>query len=423
MNSLSALRILSFFSLIVFSSCWFNPAIENKLNAQGQDSKTRDTEESDSAAAKPKSALNEKLKAAIDLGEIEVKLTPMVPSKERTGLQFAPKAGTIKLSKTDEGLSGFLTLAKKDPIKVTVEFDDPKAIGGIAHLKIDVNGNSKFEDGEIHKIDAVERRGKFWYSSPDVTISLETTDGDATNTTRPYPIALWHTVNPKEPEKEPTVRWTRKGWHQAEFKLGDRTCTAVIGDFDLDGFFGDRDTWGIGKTAGAAWLPRNSIYKVNKHAWFDSVAYRITSVDKNGTSIKIRAVDVGMTQAEEKAQKDPFAKDKKYPRSESPVVFIHDYKEALALAKKEDKRVVIDFVTTWCGPCHSMDRHVYTAKPVFDKSSDVIFLKLDGDDERELNKQYKIKGYPTLILLDSAGKEIRRRSGYQGVAKLLDFLE
>ncbi len=422
MNSLSTLRILSFFSLVVFFGCLFNPAFENEV-ALGQDSKTTDTEESNSAAAKTKSELNEKLKAAIDLGEIEVKLTPMVPSKQRTGLQFAPKAGTIKLSKTDEGLSGTLSLAEKDPIKVMVEFDDPKTIGGVAHLKIDVNGNSKFENSEVYKIDPVKRRDKFWYSSPDVTISLETADGDAANTTRPYTIALWHTVDTKDPEKKPTVRWTRKGWHQAEFKLGDRICTAVIGDFDLDGFFGDGDTWGIAKSPGAAWLPRNSIYKVNKHAWFDSVAYRITSVDKYGTSLKIRAVDVGMTQAEEKAQNDPFAEDKKYPRSENPVAFLNNYKEALARAKKEDKRVVIDFVTTWCGPCHSMDRHVYTAKPVFEKSSDVIFLKLDGDDERELNKQYNVKGYPTLILLDSDGKEIRRRSGYQGVANLLDFLK
>ena len=139
--------------------------------------------------------------------------------------------------------------------------------------------------------------------------------------------------------------------------------------------------------------------------------------------MKIRAVDVGVTRVAEKAKADPFAEDRLVPRSEKPVVFLHDYEEALALAKKEDKRVVIDFVTTWCGPCKIMDQLVYSSQPIYEKSEDVIFLKLDGDDERELNKQYQIKAYPTVILLDSDGQEIRRRSGYQSVSKLLEFLK
>ena len=70
-----------------------------------------------------------------------------------------------------------------------------------------------------------------------------------------------------------------------------------------------------------------------------------------------------------------------------------------------------------------MDRLVYSSQPIYENSDDVIFLKLDGDDERELNKQYQIKAYPTVILLDSDGQEIRRRSGYQSVSKLLEFLK
>ncbi len=219
------------------------------------------------------------------------------------------------------------------------------------------------------------------------------------------------------------VRWSRRGWHEGQVKLGDQTCTVVISDMNLDGSFSEADAWGIGTTPNKARTPRNSVYSVGKHAWFDTVAFQVTSVDEHGGTMKIRAVDVGVTQAEEKANADPYAKDRLVPRSEKPVVFLSDYEEALALAKKEDKRVVIDFVTTWCGPCKMMDRLVYSSQPIYEKSDDVIFLKLDGDDERELNKQYQIKAYPTVILLDSDGQEIRRRSGYQSVSKLLEFLK
>ena len=35
-------------------------------------------------------------------------------------------------------------------------------------------------------------------------------------------------------------------------------------------------------------------------------------------------------------------------------------------------------------------------------------LKLDGDIEKELVQRYHVEGYPTMIVLDPAGKEIKR---------------
>ena len=316
-----------FLSLVVSFGLFSVVVLQNEATAQNQDdSKAEITEKSQSGSeAKPKAELNEKLKAAIGLGEIEVKLKPMVPSEERQGLLWAPKAGRVKLSQTDKGLSGSLSLAENESLKLMLEFEDPEPVGSIAHLKIDLNGDSKFEDGEVHKLKLTERRNKLWCMSPDVTIALKAASGKTTDQTRPYSIALWYVVDTNEPDKQPDIRWTRKGWHQGSFKLGDKTCTAVLGDFDLDGSFADGDTWGIGKNPRDACVPRNSVYKVNKHAWFDSVTYQITCVDKNGASFTIRAVDVGMTQAEEKAQADPYAKDRKYPRSEKPVVFMDNH--------------------------------------------------------------------------------------------------
>ena len=435
LKSLFSPRSFLALPIVAFLGCLFCLVVHGELKAQEKSDSELETE--------LMSELNEKLSAAIQWGEIEVKLSPMVAAKNAMGIPWSPKAARIKLSESDEGLSGRLAIGESEPVEMILQIDDAEGAGGDASWKIDLNRDSVFQENEIFELEATERKGKFWYQTPQVTISLKTTEGaaseekateekateekateeKATDETRPYALELWHVFDPFEPEKEPVVRWSRRGWHEGQVKLGDQTCTVVISDMNLDGSFSEADAWGIGTTPNKARTPRNSVYSVGKHAWFDTVAFQVTSVDEHGGTMKIRAVDVGVTQAEEKANADPYAKDRLVPRSEKPVVFLSDYEEALALAKKEDKRVVIDFVTTWCGPCKMMDRLVYSSQPIYEKSDDVIFLKLDGDDERELNKQYQIKAYPTVILLDSDGQEIRRRSGYQSVSKLLEFLK
>jgi thioredoxin-related protein len=64
---------------------------------------------------------------------------------------------------------------------------------------------------------------------------------------------------------------------------------------------------------------------------------------------------------------------------------------------------------------------VYTAAPVVDAAAGVIAVEIDGDESRELVKSYGVQGYPTLILLDGSGREIRRAVGYQGVAAMVEF--
>ena len=58
-----------------------------------------------------------------------------------------------------------------------------------------------------------------------------------------------------------------------------------------------------------------------------------------------------------------------------------------------DKLVVIDYFTTWCGPCKAI-------APLFQElassySSKIVFVKVDGDQSRELCQQQGIQGFPT----------------------------
>ena len=48
--------------------------------------------------------------------------------------------------------------------------------------------------------------------------------------------------------------------------------------------------------------------------------------------------------------------------------------------------------------------------------------KIDIDDNVELAKQYGVRGVPTLVVVDDAGNEVRRKVGVLQEAALLEFL-
>lgn len=95
------------------------------------------------------------------------------------------------------------------------------------------------------------------------------------------------------------------------------------------------------------------------------------------------------------------------------IEFSHDnFKEALEKARKENKPIFIDFMTSWCGPCKVLSEKVFTQESVgayFNEK--FINCKIDGDANKALLEKYKINAYPTMLWLSPKGKEIKRVRG------------
>lgn len=109
-----------------------------------------------------------------------------------------------------------------------------------------------------------------------------------------------------------------------------------------------------------------------------------------------------------------------------------DLEKAIKQAKEENKSVLVEFTgSDWCPPCIAMRKNVFSKKEFVESASKkFILVELDfpkGDEEvskknQPLAEKYKIEGYPTVILLDSEGKEFTRFFASQ-FPKLEDFLK
>lgn len=111
-----------------------------------------------------------------------------------------------------------------------------------------------------------------------------------------------------------------------------------------------------------------------------------------------------------------------------------DYEKSLAKAKETKKMVLLDFTgSDWCGYCIKLDDEVFS-KSAFKKfaKENLVLVELDFPHNTPLSKKtkaqndalgkkYKVNGYPTIVLLDSDGKEVTRWVGYD--AELLSQLE
>lgn len=102
------------------------------------------------------------------------------------------------------------------------------------------------------------------------------------------------------------------------------------------------------------------------------------------------------------------------------------YKDALKKSKKEKKPVLIYFTgSDWCGPCKVLDKdlfHTEKFKAIADQN--LVLLEVDIPRRKDilpadkmsenlyLQSKYKVKAFPTLMMINHRGKKIAEKKGY-----------
>jgi thioredoxin-related protein len=105
--------------------------------------------------------------------------------------------------------------------------------------------------------------------------------------------------------------------------------------------------------------------------------------------------------------------------------WLTDLPKAQALARTENKMVLLDFTgSDWCGWCIRLKKEVFS-QPEFIAyaNKNLVLVEVDfprqkpqSREQKQANQklaaQYRVEGYPTIIVLDSNGRKIGE-SGYE----------
>ncbi|MDL5054345.1 thioredoxin family protein [Oscillatoria laete-virens NRMC-F 0139] len=110
-----------------------------------------------------------------------------------------------------------------------------------------------------------------------------------------------------------------------------------------------------------------------------------------------------------------------------PGQWSEDYDATLKAAASAGKPVMLDFTgSDWCGWCIKIKKEIFDTAEFKQFAKDNLFLvELDFPRKKsqseavktqnaKLAEQYNIEGYPTLIILDSKGKQIGEMGYVEG---------
>ena len=114
------------------------------------------------------------------------------------------------------------------------------------------------------------------------------------------------------------------------------------------------------------------------------------------------------------------AEDVVYLTTEQFKQRVFDYSAEREWKYRGDKPCVIDFYTTWCGPCKRL-------APIMEELSQtycdrVVFYKVDTERERELAYQFQISSIPQVLYIPVEGKPVLLKGLYpkETIVKIIE---
>lgn len=96
--------------------------------------------------------------------------------------------------------------------------------------------------------------------------------------------------------------------------------------------------------------------------------------------------------------------------------------EAKKIAAKTNRKIFVDFMATWCGPCKMLEHDVLSTDGFKKMSNKIVFLQIDVDAQPSVSQAYGITAMPTQMVLNPDGTVVSKTVGYGGPQAFYSWL-
>ena len=101
--------------------------------------------------------------------------------------------------------------------------------------------------------------------------------------------------------------------------------------------------------------------------------------------------------------------------------------QAYESSLKNNEKMVIDFYADWCIPCKKLDALTFSNERVIKEMERFAIYKVDmtkmTPENENLRKRFNVIGMPTVLIIDSQGKEVNRLTGFVNADEFLSYLK
>lgn len=90
---------------------------------------------------------------------------------------------------------------------------------------------------------------------------------------------------------------------------------------------------------------------------------------------------------------------------------VHSLEHALELAKRQDKKVLVNMSAIWCTACRQLDQQVFIQSDVRGFiQQHFIYARVEYESEqgKAFSVKYRVLGFPNILIIDAGGEVVAK---------------